>query len=137
MAKKKSSKKQPAQAADAVRSAVDQAFQAGQAQFSRERAAELVDDLSQVAGRLREALDDLRPIGIEDIKELSDKLDKLEARVAKLEKPATTTRRAPAKRTTAAAKRTTTSRSTAAKKPAAKRTTASTAKRTTTARKAS
>lgn len=128
MAKKKT-KKQPAQAADAVRSAVDQAFQAGQSQFSRERATELVDDLSQVAGRLREALDDLRPIGIEDLKELSDKLDKLEARVAKLEKPAPA-RRAPAKRTTAAAKRTTTTRSStaakkpAARKPAAKRTTA-------------
>ena len=97
MAKKKS-KKQTSQAADAVRSAVDQAFQAGQAQFSRERASELVDDLSQVAGRLREALDDLRPIGPEDIKALSDKIDRLEARVAKLEKPAG---RAPAKRATA------------------------------------
>lgn len=145
MAKKKS-KKQPAQAADAVRSAVDQAFQAGQSQFSRERASELVDDLSQVAGRLREALDDLRPISAEDIKALSDKIDGLEARITKLEKPAAaTTRRAPAKRTTAAAKRTTT-RATAAKKPAAKpaakkpaarpaakRTTSTAAKRTTTA----
>lgn len=128
MAKKKS-KKQPAQAADAVRSAVDQAFQAGQSQFSRERASELVDDLSQVAGRLREALDDLRPISAEDIRALSDKIDGLESRIAKLEKPAAaTTRRAPAKRTT--------TRATAAKKPAAgpaaKRTTSTAAKRTTT-----
>lgn len=114
MAKKKS-KKQSSQAADAVRSAVDQAFQAGQAQFSRERASELVDDLSQVAGRLREALDDLRPVAAEDIKALSDRIDKLEARVAKLEKPA------PAKRATAkqaAAKRTTTAKRAAARKPA-------------------
>jgi hypothetical protein len=122
MAKKKT-KKQPAQAADAVRSAVDQAFQAGQSQFSRERASELVDDLSQVAGRLREALDDLRPIGIEDLKQISDKLDSLEVRVATLEKPAPP-RRAPAKRTTASRA------STAAKKPAAKRTTSTAAKRT-------
>lgn len=86
MAKKKS-KKQTSQAADAVRSAVDQAFQAGQAQFSRERASELVEDLAQVAGRLREALDDLRPVGPEDIQALIDKIDKLEARVAKLEQP--------------------------------------------------
>lgn len=116
MAKKKS-KKQTTQAADAVRSAVDQAFQAGQAQFSRERAAELVDDLSQVAGRLREALDDLRPVGPEDIKALSDKLDALEARVAKLEQPAsgrTPSKRAPAKRSTA--------KRASAKKAAAKRT---------------
>lgn len=145
MAKKKS-KKQPAQAADAVRSAVDQAFQAGQSQFSRERASELVDDLSQVAGRLREALDDLRPIAAEDIKALVDKIDSLEARVAKLEKPAATTRRAPARRSsTAAAKTSTSSRTSAAKKPAAKkpaakkpaakRTTSGTAKRTTAARK--
>ncbi len=143
MAKKKS-KKQPAQAADAVFSAVDQAFQAGQSQFTRERASELVDDLSQVAGRLREALDDLRPITAEDIKALGDKIDALDARVAKLEKPAAApARRAPAKRTTAAAKRTTT-RTTAAKKPAAKkpaakpaakRTTSTAAKRTTAARK--
>lgn len=116
MAKKKT-KKQPAQAADAVRSAVDQAFQAGQAQFSRERASELVDDLAQVAGRLREALDDLRPISAEDIKALSDKIDRLEARVAKLEKPAATTRRAPAKRAKPAAKRTTAKRATT-RKPA-------------------
>ena len=135
MAKKKT-KKQPAQAADAVRSAVDQAFQAGQAQFTRERASELVDDLAQAAGRLREALDDLRPIGAEDIKALGDKIDKLEARVAKLEKPAATPRRTAAKRTT--------TRSTTSKTPAkstakttAKRTTRSTAKKTTTARKAS
>jgi polyhydroxyalkanoate synthesis regulator phasin len=111
MAKKKS-KKQTSQAADAVRSAVDQAFQAGQAQFSRERASELVEDLSQVAGRLREALDDLRPVGPEDIQALSDRIDALAARVAKLEKPApakrTAAKRAPAKRTTA-------------RKPAAKR----------------
>ena len=111
---KKNSKKQPAQAADAVRSAVDQAFQAGQAQFSRERASELVDDLSQVAGRLREALDDLRPIGPEDIKELSDRIDAIDARLAKLEKPgAATTRSAPATRSTATKP--------AAKKPAAKK----------------
>lgn len=123
MAKKKT-KKQPSQAADAVRSAVDQAFQAGQAQFTRERASELVDDLSQVAGRLREALDDLRPIGAEDIKAIGDKLDRLEARVAKLEQSA------PARRSSA--KRTTSTRKTAAKKPAAKRTTRTAAKRTTT-----
>ena len=146
MAKKKS-KKQPAQAADAVFSAVDQAFQAGQSQFTRERASELVDDLSQVAGRLREALDDLRPITAEDIKALGDKIDALDSRVAKLEKPAAApARRAPAKRTTAtAAKRTTTTaRTTAAKKPAAKkpaakpaakRTTSTAAKRTTPTRK--
>lgn len=115
MAKKKS-KKQSSQAADAVRSAVDQAFQAGQAQFSRERATELVEDLAQVAGRLREALDDLRPGGSDDLRALSARIDELEARVAKLEASA---KPAPARK--AAAKKATAKKATA-KKAAAKRT---------------
>jgi len=41
--------------ADAVRHAVDQTFQAaaGQAQTTRDRAQELVDELAHTAGRLR------------------------------------------------------------------------------------
>jgi polyhydroxyalkanoate synthesis regulator phasin len=76
---------------DAVRKAVDQAFQAtaGQAQTTaqttRDRAQELVDDLAQAAGRVREALDDLRPPTADDLRSLREDLDALERRVARLE----------------------------------------------------
>ncbi len=72
---------------DAVRAAVDQAFQAGvgQARGTQERAQELVDELAQAAGRVREVLDDLRPPTAEDIRELRTGLDALERRVAALE----------------------------------------------------
>ena len=74
---------------EAVRSAVDQAFQAtaGTAtQGARDRAQELVDELAQAAGRVREALDDLRPPTADDIKALRTDLEALEKRVAALEK---------------------------------------------------
>jgi polyhydroxyalkanoate synthesis regulator phasin len=73
---------------DAVRSAVDQAFQAtaGTAtQGARDRAQDLVDELAQAAGKVREALDDLRPPTGEEIRALREDLEKLEKRVAKLE----------------------------------------------------
>ena len=77
---------------DAVRKAVDQAFQstAGsattQARDARDRAQDLVDDLAQAAGKVREALDDLRPPTAEELRSLRDDLEALERRVAKLEK---------------------------------------------------
>ena len=96
MAKKKDKSR-----ADAVRQAVDQAFQAGQSQFTRERAQELVDELAQTAGKVRDALDDLRPPTADDVKELRAQVRALERRVKALEdkpkpKPrrASTTRRA-------------------------------------------
>jgi len=73
---------------EAVRSAVDQAFQAtaGTAtQGARDRAQDLVDELAQAAGRVREALDDLRPPTAEEIKALRADLKALEERVAALE----------------------------------------------------
>src|SRR3954451_23341877 len=59
---------------DQVRSAVDEAFQAaaGQAQVTRDRAQELVDELSGAAGRLRDVLDDLRPPTGDDVRGLRD-----------------------------------------------------------------
>lgn len=101
--------------ADAVRSAVDQTFQAaaGQANVTRERAQELVDELAHAAGRVRGALD-LRPIPAEDIELLRARLADLEQRVAVLERSA-----APAKRA-AASKRppvTTKPRAAASKRP--------------------
>ena len=90
MAKKKDKDKRAGRA-DAVRTAVDQAFQAtaGQggkaAEQARDRAQELVEELAQTAGRVREALDDLRPPSGQDLRDLRDDVRKLERRVAKLE----------------------------------------------------
>jgi polyhydroxyalkanoate synthesis regulator phasin len=78
---------------EAVRKAVDQAFQstAGSATTqARDRAQDLVDDLAQAAGRVRGALDDLRPATSEDIRGLRAELRALEQRVARLEKKKTT-----------------------------------------------
>ena len=76
---------------EAVRSAVEQAFQsqassaASATQSARDRAQDMVDDLAQAAGRVREALDDLRPPTSEEIRGLRADLRALEQRVAKLE----------------------------------------------------
>ena len=90
--------------ADALRTAVDQTFHAaaGQAQVTRDRAQELVDEFSHTATRVRDLLDDLRPPTTDEIKSLRAELKSLERRVAKLEAGST----APAQRKTkAAAKR--------------------------------
>jgi chemotaxis regulatin CheY-phosphate phosphatase CheZ len=77
---------------EAVRSAVEQAFQtqaataASATQGARDRAQDLVDDLAQAAGKVREALDDLRPPTAEDLRALRTELRQLEQRVAALEK---------------------------------------------------
>ena len=72
---------------DAVRQAVDEAFQAaaGQAQFTRERAQDIVDELSGAAGRLRDVLEELRPAGTDDVRELREEVRALAERVARLE----------------------------------------------------
>ncbi|TMK39469.1 MAG: hypothetical protein E6G56_10935 [Actinobacteria bacterium] len=74
--------------ADALRSAVDQTFQAaaGQAQTTRDLAQDLVDELAQTAGRLRGALEDFRPPSSDDLRSVRDRLRALERRVAALEK---------------------------------------------------
>ncbi len=77
--------------ADAVRQAVDQAVQATfhaterQAQFTRERAQELVDELAGTASRIRDALEELRPTSADDFRTLRARVDELEARVSALE----------------------------------------------------
>ncbi|MDP2713003.1 MAG: hypothetical protein Q8O56_17470 [Solirubrobacteraceae bacterium] len=114
MAKKKSASR-----ADAVRDAVDQAFKA---QLPRERISELLDEIGSTAGRLRGAVEELRPATDADIKALRAELEaqrseieQLMARVVALEtkpKSSGAARAAtPAKRTSAAKP---------AKKPAAK-----------------
>ena len=88
--------------ADAVRSAVDDAFSvaAGQAQTTRDRAQELVDEVANAAGRVREAIEDLRPPTYEEMRALRTELDELRARVAVLEAA-----KAPAKGVTAPKRR--------------------------------
>ena len=74
---------------EAVRSAVDQAFQAtaGSAtQATRDRAQELVDELAQAASKVRDALDDLRPPTADEVRSLRADLRALEERVAALER---------------------------------------------------
>jgi len=108
-------KKKPTSRTDAVRQAVDQAFQA---QIPREKIGELLDELGNTAGRLRGAVDDLRPASADDVKSLRAELQALTSRVAALEaaaKPKSAARR-PAAKTTAAKR--TASKSAAAAKPA-------------------
>ena len=97
-------KKKPTSRTDAVRQAVDQAFQT---QIPRERIGELLDELGHTAGRLRGAVDELRPASVEDIKSLRAELAALTERIASLEaapKPKPTPRR-PAAAKAAASKR--------------------------------
>ena len=73
---------------EAVRKAVDQAFQstAGSATTqARERAQDIVDQLADAAGRVRQVLDDLRPPTGDDVRSLKRSIEALERRVAALE----------------------------------------------------
>ena len=110
-------KKKNASRADAVRDAVDQAFKN---QIPRERISELLDELGHTAGRLRGAVDELRPATEADLKSLKAEVEKLTARVAALE---TAPKAAPRRRSTAAkpAASRSTAKSAAAKPAAAKR----------------
>ena len=92
MADEKDEGKERARRVDAVRHAVDQAFQAtaGQgaaaAESGRERAQDIVDQLTQAAGRVRDVLDELRPPTGEDLRTLREAVADLERRVAALER---------------------------------------------------
>ncbi|HEV7805715.1 MAG TPA: hypothetical protein VGO80_07855 [Solirubrobacteraceae bacterium] len=103
-------KKKPTSRTDAVRQAVDQAFQA---QIPRERIGELLDELGHTAGRLRGAVDELRPASAEEVKSLKAEVAALTKRVASLEVAAKSAPRRPA------AKRATAGAAAKARKPAA------------------
>jgi ABC-type transporter Mla subunit MlaD len=116
MANKKSTSR-----TEAVRQAVDQAFQA---QIPRERISELLDELGNTAGRLRGAVDELRPASAEEVKTLRAEVQALAARVAAVEsaakpkpKPKPATRRPAAKHAAAAASGAAKPRKRAASKP--------------------
>ena len=114
-------KKKPTSRTDAVRQAVDQAFQA---QIPRERIGELLDEIGNTAGRLRGAVDDLRPASVDDVRSLRAELRELMSRVAALEaaaKPKPAARRPAAK---SAAAKSAAARSGAQKSAAAKSTVA-------------
>jgi methyl-accepting chemotaxis protein len=72
---------------DALRQAVDDAFQAAadQAQTTRGRAQEFVDELAGAAGRLRGAAEQLRPPTGEDLRQIRAQIDELGRRVSALE----------------------------------------------------
>jgi polyhydroxyalkanoate synthesis regulator phasin len=82
--------------AEAVRNAAVQAFQstAGQAGLTRERAQDLADELSQAAGRLIGAFDELRPATADDVRAVREQVAALEQRVAALEAAAGKPKRA-------------------------------------------
>ena len=139
-----STRRQAAERADQVRSAVEEAFQNASSQLTRERAQEIADELSSAADRVRDALEQIRPPTGDDVRKLVDRLGTLERRVAALELPgrAKPAAKKPAAKKTAARKRAakkpaakkTAAKKAAAKKPAAKR---SAAKKTTARRAAS
>ena len=70
-------KKKPSSRTDAVRDAVDQAFQT---QFPRERIGELLDEFGHTAGRLRGAVDDCVRPPRRSIKTLRAELEALKKR---------------------------------------------------------
>jgi len=74
MAKKKSASR-----ADAVRDAVDQAFKA---QIPRDTISGVLDEIGNTAGRLRGAVDELRPASEADVKALRSEVKKLRADLA-------------------------------------------------------
>jgi hypothetical protein len=92
-------KKKNVSRTDAVRDAVDQAFKA---QIPRERISELLDELGSTAGRLRGAVDELRPATEAELKVVRAELKKLTARVAALEEKPKPRRRASAAKPAAA-----------------------------------
>jgi hypothetical protein len=87
MAKKDKKPDKQAGRGDAVRSAVDQAFQATaeQAETARVGAQAIVDEFAQAAGRVREVLEDLRPPSGDEVNDLRRTVAALERRVAALE----------------------------------------------------
>ena len=97
-AKTPAAKKQQSRS-DVVRSAAAQAIEAtaGQAGLTRERAQQLADELTSVANRFRETLEELRPAGADELRTMRERITSLEERVAALEAakatPATTRRR--------------------------------------------
>src|SRR5580765_6889864 len=87
MAKKDGKKKDKQDTADAIRSAVERAFQlsAEGAQAPRERTREIVEDISAAAGRVRQSLEDMRIL--DEVKRLRTEVEALAGRIASLEAP--------------------------------------------------
>jgi ABC-type transporter Mla subunit MlaD len=108
-------KKKNASRAEAVREAAEQAFKA---QIPRERLSDLLDEIGNTAGRLRGAVDELRPATEAELKSLRADVQALAKRVEVLERTPAAPKRKPAPRRKPAAA---TATATAPAKPAASR----------------
>jgi hypothetical protein len=82
----KTAPKPPPSRAEAVRAAVDQAFQvtAGRAEVTGRRAQEIADELAGAVTRLRDVLDDARPVTSADLDGLRAEVAAVQAGVAGL-----------------------------------------------------
>ena len=119
-----STRRQAAERADQVRSAVEEAFQNASSQLTRERAQEIADELSSAADRVREALDQLRPPTPDDVRRIMDRLVSLEQRVAALEipgRPKPAAKKSPARKKPASRKKPAAKKASPRKKPAARK----------------
>ena len=90
----------PRDAAEALRTAVDRTVAAtvGQAGVTRERAQELVEEVAQAAGKVRDVLEDLRVATKDDLRDISGRLSKIEKRLDALEKSASAAKKPAAKK---------------------------------------
>jgi polyhydroxyalkanoate synthesis regulator phasin len=82
----KTAPKPPPSRAEAVRAAVDQAFQAtaGRAEVTGRRAQEIADELAGAVTRLRDVLEDARPVTTTDLDGLRAEVAAVQAGVAGL-----------------------------------------------------
>jgi polyhydroxyalkanoate synthesis regulator phasin len=122
----KTSPKPAASRAEAVRSAVDQAFQAtaGRAEVTGRRAQEIADELAGAVTRLRDVLDDARPVTAADLDALRAEVASVASDVAALGRRVTALEaepQAPAAAKAPAAKRQAPRSAGPAGKPAAKK----------------
>jgi hypothetical protein len=115
----------PADTVDAVRSAVERALPEG----SKERGAQIVDEVARAVTRVRESLEQHGVF--DELGKLRNEVESLARRVASLERPSSTPASTTKARSTASKPATSRSRSTATK---ASRTTTSKASRSTTSK---
>jgi polyhydroxyalkanoate synthesis regulator phasin len=119
----KTSPKPAASRAEAVRSAVDQAFQAtaGRAEVTGRRAQEIADELAGAVTRLRDVLDDARPVTAADLDALRAEVASVASDVAALGQRVTALEAEPQAPAAAKAKRQAPRSAGPAGKPAAKK----------------
>jgi hypothetical protein len=135
---KKKGKKEPQGGVEAVRDAVERTFAATAegAEGARERTRGIVDEVTAMAARFRETMNEMRVA--DDLKALRTEIEALSRRVAQLEQQAAkpAARSGTTRRTTASRAKSTSGRSTAAKSASSRSTAAkSTGTRSTAAKR--